>query len=54
MRLGLKTAIDLLSTGHRLTEEWVKIGEDVSITYPLDKAHLFPYPEAGLAEEIKV
>jgi ABC-type Fe3+/spermidine/putrescine transport system ATPase subunit len=37
-----------------LTEEWVKIGEDVSITYPLDKAHLFPYPEAGLAEEIKV
>ncbi len=37
-----------------LTEEWVKIGEDVTITYPLDKAHLFPYPEAGLAEEIKV
>lgn len=37
-----------------LTEEWVRIGEDVSITYPLDKAHLFPYPEGGLAEEIKV
>ncbi len=37
-----------------LTEEWFKIGEDVSITYPLDKAHLFGYPEAGLAEEIKV
>jgi ABC-type Fe3+/spermidine/putrescine transport system ATPase subunit len=37
-----------------LTEEWIKIGEDVSITYPLDKAHLFPYPAAGLAEEIKV
>jgi ABC-type Fe3+/spermidine/putrescine transport system ATPase subunit len=37
-----------------LTEDWVKIGEDVTITYPLDKAHLFPYPEAGLAEEIKV
>jgi ABC-type Fe3+/spermidine/putrescine transport system ATPase subunit len=37
-----------------LTEEWVKIGEDVTITYPLDKAHLFPYPEAGLAEEIRV
>jgi spermidine/putrescine transport system ATP-binding protein len=25
-----------------------------SITYPLDKALLFPYPEAGLAEEIRV
>jgi ABC-type Fe3+/spermidine/putrescine transport system ATPase subunit len=37
-----------------LTEEWVKIGEDVTITYPLDKAHMFPYPEAGLSEEIKV
>jgi ABC-type Fe3+/spermidine/putrescine transport system ATPase subunit len=37
-----------------LTEEWFKIGEDVSITYPLDKAHLFAYPPAGLAEEIKV
>ena len=37
-----------------LTEEWFKIGEDVSITYPLDKAHLFSYPPAGLAEEIKV
>jgi ABC-type Fe3+/spermidine/putrescine transport system ATPase subunit len=37
-----------------LTEEWVNIGEDVTITYPLDKAHLFPYPEAGLTEEIKV
>ena len=37
-----------------LTEEWVKIGQDVTITYPLDKAHLFPYPEAGLAEEIRV
>ncbi|MCL5948970.1 MAG: ABC transporter ATP-binding protein [Candidatus Bathyarchaeota archaeon] len=37
-----------------LTEEWVKIGEDVTITYSLEKAHLFAYPEAGLVEEIKV
>ena len=37
-----------------LTEAWVKTGEPVTITYPIDKAHLFPYPEAGLAEEIKV
>lgn len=37
-----------------LTEEWVKIGQEVTITYPLDKAHLFSYPETGLAEETKV
>jgi ABC-type Fe3+/spermidine/putrescine transport system ATPase subunit len=37
-----------------LTEEWVEIGEEVTINYPLDKAHLFPSPEAGLIEEIKV
>ena len=37
-----------------LTEDWFKIGEDVSITYPLEKAHLFSYPETSLAEEIRV
>jgi ABC-type Fe3+/spermidine/putrescine transport system ATPase subunit len=37
-----------------LAEKWVEVGEEVTITYPLDKAHLFPYPEAGLAEEIAV
>ena len=37
-----------------LTEEWLDIGEEVTITYPLEKAHLFAYPEAGLTEEISV
>ena len=37
-----------------LTEEWVEIGEKVTINYPLEKAHLFSYPEAGLTEEISV
>ncbi|MCX6644268.1 MAG: ABC transporter ATP-binding protein [Candidatus Bathyarchaeota archaeon] len=37
-----------------LTEEWVDIGEDVTITYPIEKTHLFAYPEAGLTEEISV
>ncbi len=37
-----------------LTEDVVEIGEEVTITYPLDKAHLFSYPEAGLTEEIAV
>ena len=37
-----------------LAEKWEQVGEEVTITYPLDKAHLFPYPEAGLTEEIAV
>ena len=37
-----------------LTEEWVSIGQEVTITYPLEKAHLFPYPENGLNDEISV
>ena len=37
-----------------LAENWFEVGDDVTITYPIEKAHLFPYPEAGLTEEIKV
>ncbi len=37
-----------------LTEDWLSIGSEVTITYPLAKAHLFPYPAAGLSEEISV
>ena len=37
-----------------LAEKWVELGEEVTINYPLEKAHLFPYPEAGLTEEISV
>jgi ABC-type Fe3+/spermidine/putrescine transport system ATPase subunit len=37
-----------------LTEDWVEIGQEVTITYPLDKAHLFPYPENGLTNETSV
>ncbi len=37
-----------------LTEDWVDVSQDVTITYPLDKAHLFPYPENGLSDEISV
>jgi ABC-type Fe3+/spermidine/putrescine transport system ATPase subunit len=37
-----------------LTEEWVEVGAEVTITYPLEKVHLFPYPENGLSDEISV
>ena len=37
-----------------LAEKWIEIGEEVTISYPIEKAHLFAYPEAGLSEEIAV
>ncbi len=37
-----------------LTEDWVNVGSKVTITYPLEKVHLFPYPENGLSDEISV
>jgi ABC-type Fe3+/spermidine/putrescine transport system ATPase subunit len=37
-----------------LVDEWVDIGEKVTIMYPLEKVHVFAYPEAGLTEEIAV
>jgi ABC-type Fe3+/spermidine/putrescine transport system ATPase subunit len=37
-----------------LTDEWMTVGDDVTITYPIDKAHVYPYPDAGLAQEIAV
>jgi ABC-type Fe3+/spermidine/putrescine transport system ATPase subunit len=37
-----------------LTEDWVSIGQEVTITYPKIKAHLFPYPVNGLSDEISV
>jgi hypothetical protein len=35
-----------------LAEKWAEIGEEVTIDYPLEKAHIFAYPAAGLTEEI--
>lgn len=37
-----------------LTEEWFKVGQEVTITYLKEKAHLFPYPPNGLSDEISV
>jgi len=34
--------------------EWFKLDEKVTVSFPPEKAHLFPYPEAGLKEEIAV
>ena len=37
-----------------LSEEWIEVGEQVTLSFPVEKAHVFPYPEAGLTEEISV
>jgi len=34
--------------------EWFNIGEQVIISFPFEKAHVFKYPEAGLKEAIAV
>jgi len=37
-----------------LTEEWVDISERVILSFSPEKSHVFPYPEAGLREELAV
>lgn len=37
-----------------LSEEWIKVGEELTLSFPPEKTHVFPYPEAGLSEEISV
>jgi ABC-type Fe3+/spermidine/putrescine transport system ATPase subunit len=37
-----------------LIGEWFNIGEKVTLSFPPEKAHVFPYPETGLREEISV
>jgi ABC-type Fe3+/spermidine/putrescine transport system ATPase subunit len=34
--------------------EWFKIDEKVNVSFPSERAHMFPYPEAGLKEELAV
>jgi iron(III) transport system ATP-binding protein len=37
-----------------LTEKWFDVGASVTLSFAPEKAHVFPYPEAGLMEEISV
>jgi ABC-type Fe3+/spermidine/putrescine transport system ATPase subunit len=37
-----------------LTDAWLNVGDSITIVYPIEKAHVFPYPAAGLSEEIAV
>jgi ABC-type Fe3+/spermidine/putrescine transport system ATPase subunit len=35
-------------------EEWLRVDEEVTVSFPPEKAHVFRYPEAGLKEELAV
>ena len=37
-----------------LAEAWLEAGTQVTLSFPPEKTHVFPYPEAGLMEEISV
>ena len=37
-----------------LVEEWLKIGEKVTLSFSPEKTHVFAYPEVGLREELAV
>jgi ABC-type Fe3+/spermidine/putrescine transport system ATPase subunit len=52
--IRLENGDHLIINRQSLAENWFEIGEEVTIAYPLDKAHLFPYPEEGLSKEISV
>jgi iron(III) transport system ATP-binding protein len=35
-------------------EEWSKLNEEVSVSFPSEKTHVFQYPDTGLKEELAV
>lgn len=37
-----------------MTELWFSLGEKVTVRFPMEKAHIFSYPETGLKEETAV
>jgi len=37
-----------------MAEAWFEVGTKVTLSFAAEKTHVFPYPEAGLTEEISV
>ncbi len=35
-----------------LMAEWLNVGENVTVSFPVDKSYVFPYPKRGLQEEL--
>jgi ABC-type Fe3+/spermidine/putrescine transport system ATPase subunit len=44
----------VVSVKPSLIEEWFNTGEKVAVSFLPEKAHVFPYPDVGLKEEIAV
>jgi ABC-type Fe3+/spermidine/putrescine transport system ATPase subunit len=52
--IRLKSQDPIVVIKPSLTEKWIDLGENVTLTFPPEKTHVFTYPEAGLTEEISV
>ena len=37
-----------------LAEAWIDVGSEVTVSFDPEKTHIFPYPKAGLMEEISI
>jgi ABC-type Fe3+/spermidine/putrescine transport system ATPase subunit len=52
--ITLKNEDKIVIVKPSMSEEWFKLNEKVSVNFPSDKTHVFPYPDVGLKEELTV
>jgi hypothetical protein len=52
--IKLESEDSAIVTKPSLTEKWFESGQKITLSFEPEKAHVFPYPLSGLAEEIAV
>lgn len=52
--IKLKSEDSVIVIRPSLTEKWFDIGAGITLSFEPEKAHVFPYPETSLAEELSV
>ncbi|MCX8152981.1 MAG: ABC transporter ATP-binding protein [Candidatus Bathyarchaeota archaeon] len=52
--IKLKSDDSLIVIRPSLTENWFDVGASITLSFEPEKAHVFPYPETSLAEELSV
>jgi ABC-type Fe3+/spermidine/putrescine transport system ATPase subunit len=52
--IRLKSSDLVVAIKPSLAEAWIDVGSDVTVSFAPEKTHIFPYPKAGLMEEISV
>ena len=52
--IKLESEDSAIVTKPSLTEKWFETGQRITLSFETEKAHVFPYPLSGLAEEIAV